>query len=114
MSDMARQSLGDKAGAALKMSLFSDLVDFSAFLDRQCNYLTFSFPLYLPGLPEDSSKRISFPDVRYQWLTCFSRIVGARKGRRSWQGRQRRLRRSAHRERESNTLRMPCDHNSAD
>jgi hypothetical protein len=45
MSDMGRQSLGDKAGAALKMSLFLDLVDFSTFATRQYIYLTFSLAL---------------------------------------------------------------------
>ena len=48
MSDMGRQSLGDKAGAALKMSLFLRLRRLFDVRDRQYIYLTFSLPLYLP------------------------------------------------------------------
>ena len=54
MSDMARQSLGDKAGAALKMSLFYDFVDFSTFATVNTSILPSLFLYIYP----DSQKTL--------------------------------------------------------
>ena len=71
MSDMGRQSLGDKAGAALKMSLF-DLVDFSTFATRQYNYLTFSLPLSYPDSEKSYARINVFPRLSTPLAYLFS------------------------------------------